>query len=121
MVTIQFLPYHRIEFLSSDERVKALLKEVKDSKILLLEGRLKPEEEALLITTTMQQIDKRFKGIELAVVQPSAREAAVQGKLRHALSKWLLGNRTGFTVIGPAALVKEIKKDPERIELLMRK
>jgi hypothetical protein len=30
----------------------------------------------------------------------------------------LLGNRQGMTIIGPATVVKEIKKDPNNIELL---
>jgi hypothetical protein len=31
----------------------------------------------------------------------------------------LLGNRLGMTVIGPASLVKSIKRDPNKIELFM--
>jgi len=30
----------------------------------------------------------------------------------------LLGDRNGITIIGPASIVKEIKKDPNKIELL---
>lgn len=118
MVTIQFIPYRRIERLSTGERIQLILKEAKTNKIVLLEGRLRPEEEAMLIKTTMEQITKSFRGIELAVVNP-------QGKgwegVRASLSKLLLGNRTGFTIVGPAAIVKEIKKDPDRIEVLMKR
>ena len=32
----------------------------------------------------------------------------------------LLGDRQGLTVIGPATIVKEIKKDPNKIELLTK-
>ena len=119
MVTIQFIPYSKIESLSAGERIQRILREAKTNKIILLEGRLRPEEEAMLIKTTMEQIDKKFKGIELAVVNPSLKDAG--GQVRAALASMLLGNRTGFTVIGPAAIVKEIKKDPEKIELLMKK
>jgi hypothetical protein len=121
MVTIQFIPYSKIESLSAGERINKILREVKDGKIVLLEGRLRAEEEAALIRTTMEQINRKFKGIELAVVNPSVRTAEFGGKLKLALSKVLLGNRTGFTVVGPATIVKEIKKDPEKIELLMKK
>jgi len=29
----------------------------------------------------------------------------------------LLGNRSGLTIIGPANVVKEIKQDPDKIQL----
>jgi len=32
----------------------------------------------------------------------------------------LLGDRQGFTIIGPATIVKEIKNDPDKIELMMQ-
>ena len=116
MVTIQFVSYVRLQRMSSADRVQFILKEAKTNKIVLLEGRLQPEEEALLIRTTMEQITPRFKGIELAVIN-----SAAAGSLRGAVHKIFLGNRTGFTVIGPASIVKEIKKDPEKIELLMKR
>ena len=44
MVTFQFVPYHEIEDLGSARRVKKLIDIVKQNKIVLLEGRLKKEE-----------------------------------------------------------------------------
>ena len=32
----------------------------------------------------------------------------------------LLGNRQGLTIIGPASIVKEIKQDPDKIQLLTK-
>ena len=37
---------------------------------------------------------------------------------RNAIFNMLLGDRQGMTIIGPASVVKEIKKDPNKIELL---
>jgi hypothetical protein len=34
------------------------------------------------------------------------------------MAKLLLGNREGVTIIGPASIVKEIKRDPNKVELL---
>jgi hypothetical protein len=121
MVTIQFIPHTEIERLSSAERINKILKESKEGKIVLLEGRLKPEEEGLLIQTTMEQISKKFKGIELAVINPTLAQSRFASKVKLALARMLLGNRTGFTIVGPATIVKEIKKDPEKIELLMKR
>jgi len=70
MLTLQFVPYHDIESLSSANRVKKLLKIVKENKIVLLEGRLRKQEEAELIKMTMEQINDSFKGIELGVLHP---------------------------------------------------
>ena len=70
MVTFQFIPYHDIEILSSAKRVNKLLNIVKEEKIVLMEGRLKKEEEADLIEITMEEISPKFKGIELSVIYP---------------------------------------------------
>ncbi|MEM2121035.1 MAG: DUF2073 domain-containing protein [Candidatus Woesearchaeota archaeon] len=117
MITIEFVPYSEIEGLSSIGRIRKLLKIAKENKIVLLEGRLKKEEEAELIKTTMEEIDDEFKGIELAVIYPEEGQLNFIKKLRLNLVNIVLGYRAGFTVIGPASVVKEIKKDPKRIEL----
>jgi len=40
--------------------------------------------------------------------------------MRNNFFGMLLGDRQGLTVIGPATIVKEIKKDPNKIELLTK-
>jgi len=117
MITIEFVPYSEIEGLSSIGRIRKLLKIAKENKIVLLEGRLRKEEEAELIKTTMEEIDDEFKGIELGVIYPDEGQLNFLKKLRLNLVNLVLGYRAGFTVIGPASIVKEIKKDPKRIEL----
>src|SRR3989338_1900677 len=120
MVTLQFVPYTEIETLSSLGRIRKLLNIAKQDKIVLLQGRLKTEEEAELIKTTMEEINKDFRGIELAVINPDKDSTGMQ-KLRYGFFNMLLGNRQGLTIIGPATVVKQIKKDPTKIELLMEK
>ncbi len=119
-LTLQFVPYAEIASLNSIKRIQKLLKIVKNDKILLLEGRLRSHEEAELIRKTMEEIDEKFKGIELSVINPDGRDAAFFQKIRAALVSVLLGNRVGFTIIGPATIVKEIKQDPGKIQLLMQ-
>ena len=121
MLTIQFVPYHEIENLSSTKRIKKLLELAKQDKIVLLEGRLKREEEADLIKKTMKEISPRFKGIELAVLYPEKDdEDALLKKAKKEVVNLLLGDRQGVTILGPATIVKEIKKDPHKIELLTK-
>ncbi|MEM4246812.1 MAG: DUF2073 domain-containing protein [Candidatus Woesearchaeota archaeon] len=118
MVTIQLLPYTEIESLSSVGRIRKLLNIAKQDKIVLLQGRLKKDEETELIKVTMEEINKEFKGIELAVINPAAANLSGLQKLKNDLIGAVLGDRQGLTIIGPASIVKQIKKDPNKIELL---
>ena len=117
MVTIQFVPYTEIEGLTGLGRIRKLLNIAKSNKIVLLQGRLKKEEEAELIKTTMEEIDKKFKGIELAVINPSHTAQDGFQKLKYDLLGLFLGESQGLTIIGPSSIVKSIKKDPNKIEL----
>ena len=121
--SIQFLPYSEIRDLSSNERIRKILGIVLGNNILLLQGRLKSEEEARLIGDTMAMIDhvKDFKGIELAVIGENG-ETGILDRLRSQLIKALSkGDLGAVTIIGPATIVKEIKRNPKKIELLLSK
>lgn len=121
MVTLQIVPYSEIEHLTSLGRIRKILTIAKDNKIVLLQGRLKKDEETELIKTTMEEIDKEFKGIELAVIYPNeGKESGVIDSLKDVLINKILGERQGLTIVGPASVVKQIKKDPKKIELLTR-
>jgi len=120
MVTLKFVAHHEIQGLTSIGRIRKLLNIAKEGKIVLLEGRLAREEEAELIQATMEEINKDFKGIELAVLNPTASNLSGVARLRHDIVSMLLGDRAGLTIIGPATVVKSIRKDPNKIELLTR-
>jgi hypothetical protein len=117
MVTLQIVPYTEIEGLSSVGRIRKLLNIAKQNKIVLLQGRLRKDEEAELIKTTMEEINKEFKGIELAVINPSQSSTGLQ-KFKYDMFGMLFGDQQGLTVIGPSSIVKSIRKDPNKIELL---
>ncbi len=118
MLTLQYMPYAEIEALASEERVGKILDIVKKNRILLLEGRLKKEEETELIKQTMEAIDENFKGIEIGTIDPAAKEsAAFLEKIKKNMVNMLIGDRLGMTIIGPASIVKEIKQDPEKIQV----
>lgn len=118
MLTLQYMPYTEIEALPSEERVGKILDIVKKNRILLLEGRLKKEEETELIKQTMEAIDESFKGIEIGTIDPAAKEsAAFLEKIKKNMVNMLIGDRLGMTIIGPASIVKEIKQDPEKIQV----
>ncbi len=118
MVTIQFVPYTEIEGLSGLGRIRKLLGIAKMNKIVLLQGRLRKEEEVELIKTTMEEIDKKFKGIELAVINPAQTAQDGFQKFKYSMLNTFFGDTQGLTIIGPSSIVKSIKKDPNKIELL---
>ncbi len=115
MLTFQFVPYSEIQALSSEHRIKKLLKLVKAHNIVLLGGKLKPQEEAELIRRTMESIDKDFKGIEIATIQPKK-----INKLKYSIMKYVFKEEQGFTIMGPATIIKEIKQNPGKIQLFTK-
>ena len=120
MVTFQFIPYQDIQQLSSAKRVNKLLNIVKEDRIVIMEGRLRKEEEADLIEITMEEITPKFKGIELSVIYPDKTKQDALQVVRNTMATILLGDRQGFTIIGPASIVKKIERNPDKIELFTR-
>ena len=120
MLVLQFIPYSTIEHLSSSKRVSKLLSLVKTDKIVMLEGRLRSDEEADLIRKTMEDIDDKFTGIELSVIYPEMKNKDIFTKIKNSFINFVLGDRQGMTIIGPANIVKEIKQDPEKIQLFTK-
>ena len=121
-ITLQFIPYSEIAYLSSYKRVKQLVGLAVQNKILLIQGMLGAAEQTDLIEETMKRIKgkSKFKGIEIASFTPKAKGLPVFQAFKEGIARALVGNRDQLTVIGPATLVREIKKDPTKIELLLR-
>lgn len=114
MITIQYVPHSQINDLDSDSRVKRLLRIVKEDKIVLMEGRLKQGEETKLIEETMNMVNGKFKGVEVCTISPQEKMSV----FKKTIYDLLLGDKRGMTIIGPASIVKEIKRDPNKIQLL---
>ena len=120
--SIQFLPYSEIRGLDSTQRIRKILNIILGNNILILQGRLEPEEETRLIGDTMAIIGhvRNFKGVELAVISGNNNEGLL-GKFRKNLVSAIAGGDIGaVTIIGPATIVKEIKRNPKKIELLLK-
>jgi len=121
--SLQFIPFNEIRTLNSSERVKKILDIILGNNILILQGRLLPEEETRLIEDTMAMIKhvKSFRGIELAVISGNNKSNILQ-KARQNIANAISGGDLGaITIIGPATIVKEIKKNPRKIELLLNR
>ncbi|MFH0922766.1 MAG: DUF2073 domain-containing protein [Candidatus Micrarchaeota archaeon] len=114
-VRIEFIASSVISSMTSGEKVDFILKSVRKDTILVLEEPLSREEEKALITQTMKNITTDFPGIEVSTLGPGYDD------LRSRLIKLLGGRAGGLTVVGPSNLVKQIKKDPDKIRLLAGK
>ncbi|MFA5173616.1 MAG: DUF2073 domain-containing protein [Candidatus Pacearchaeota archaeon] len=121
-LTLQFMPFSEIAKLDTVERIKKLLKVILSNKVIVLQGRLKPEEETRLIEDTMIMVGnlKGFKGVELAVIESGSEQSGVMQKMKFGLARALTGTQNALTIIGPATVVKEMKKDPTKLEVMMR-
>lgn len=120
-LTIHFIPNSEIFNLDSTHRIKKLLNILMNNKVIVLQGRLRAEEETRLIEDTLIMVGKvkGFKGIELAVITPDLSELDMMSKLKHGIANALIGKADNLTVIGPASLIKEMKKDPKKLEIMM--
>ena len=120
MLTLQFIPYGEIEHLTTEEKINKLLGIVKRDRIVLMQGRLHPEEETQLIQETMNTIHEGFKGIEICTIFPEERDLLLFKRIKKEMMKVIIANRDGITIIGPASIVKEIRRDPNKIMLFTK-
>ena len=121
-LTLSFIPYGDFTRIQKEHRVKRILDIILTGKIVILQGKLDSGEETGLIQATMALVGKikGFKGVEIAVINPETERAFID-KFKVGIAKVLAGDRYSLTIIGPASLVKEIKKDPKKIELMLKK
>ena len=110
-VQLEFVAARVLEGMSEAEKLKYILAEVKKKKILVLEKGLSRQEERQLFQMTMENVSRSFPGIEISSF--GEEPAGVRSRLIQ-----LLGGRTEMTVIGPSDLVKEIKRDPDKLRVL---
>lgn len=122
-LTIHFMPYSEIARDDSMMRIKKILGLVLKNKIIILQGRLQPEEETRLIENTMTLIGniKGFQGVEIAAISNDSEHRGLFEKVRHNIARILVGEQDAVTIIGPATIVKEIKRDPKKIELMLKR
>ena len=120
-LSLHVIPFSEVKDMGISERVKKILNLILGNKIVILQGRLRAEEEARLIEDTMAMVDhiKSFKGIELAVIEPDMRNESVFGKIRYGIAKTLIGDSSAITLIGPASVIKEIRRDPKKLEMML--
>jgi len=114
-IQIEFVSAKSLSGKTSDEKLKAVLVAVKKGKIVVLEAALSRQEEKELIKKTMESVSDDFPGIEISSFGEEPED------MRAQLIKFLGGKTAGLTVIGPSTLVKQVKRDPGRLNLFASK
>ncbi len=114
-ININLISMEKLTELSSEEKIRFILDEIKHGNVLVLERGLTATEEAELIKTTMLNIDQdTFIGIEM---QSYSKEDVKKGSW---LSKLLRRRQQPrMSVIGPADLLKTIHKDGNMIQAMI--
>jgi hypothetical protein len=116
MLNIYFLPHNKLVSMRRDERIGFILEKA-HSQIIIIEGRLKSTEEAMLIRQTMNMFDeKEFSGIEIAVLHDNHELKGLQ-MYRQKILQWLSGKKSCITIIGPATIIQEMVQHPEMVQM----
>ncbi len=108
-IAFNLVSRQKINGLNSEEKLNFILKEVKNGKILVLEQGLTPMEQTSLIERTMKEIEHdTFIGVEMEGYSEDSSSFLQKlfGKVK----------RPRMTLIGPANLLKMIKKDNDMIQ-----
>ncbi|MFP4401619.1 MAG: DUF2073 domain-containing protein [Candidatus Nanoarchaeia archaeon] len=106
--------------LESSKKVDKIYRLVKDGSLVVIEGRLNNDEELALTSKSLKHVNESFSGIDIAFLNKS-KENNLFEKLRYKLAAYLLRYEIGITVVGPSKKVKELKMNPEQIDILLSK
>ena len=108
-ISVNLVSRDKLDGFSSNEKLDFILKEIKKGKVLVLEQGLTAFEQTELIEHTMKEIKQdTFIGIEI--------EGYSEDKPTFIQKIFKIIKKPRMTVIGPADLLKTIKKDNSMIQ-----
>lgn len=108
---MDFLSSTALDSQTSMEKVSMIVDRVKNGDLVVIEGGLTPEEEAELIETTMREIDvENFMGIDIYTLEKD--KTSLFGLSRK--------KTVGITIIGPANLMKAVKKKSNFLSMIAK-
>ncbi len=116
---VDFIPFSSMKWKSPEEKVDFLMEKVTAGKVVVIEGTLDAEEETMLIESTMKAVNDDFPGIELCTLSGDEyREIGMFENFKNRILR-TLGHRKGIVVIGPAAVISEVKRSPGILSMHM--
>jgi hypothetical protein len=110
---IKLIPYEKFK----RDGFKSFMKDLKERTIVLIDAKLRADEEAEIIEETMKKVSGRFTGIELNSLELDASTAKNFDRVRNMFVERMIGKKRGLTIIGPSKVVREIRKNPEELLL----
>jgi hypothetical protein len=131
-IKMDFISSAMLNGKTGKKKINFILGKVKDGSILVMNGVLKPDEEMDLIKETMRRVDDGFPGIEICSIKKQAkgwkqffdvlseRGEKVQDYIWRSITGKSIKTdlRTGLTLVGPAKIIKGIKKNPDSFSVL---
>ena len=112
MIKIKMVPYEKVK-----NDFSKVFRALQNNSIVLIDAKLKPDEEAFIIEDTMKRFSEKFTGIELSSI--SSPEMSNTERIRNMIVERITGKKRGFTIIGPANIVRKIKKNPDDLLVYM--
>lgn len=116
---MQVLSYDSVKKMDSSKKISKILEIVKKGDIVMLEGRLTNDEELTLTSGALKNVSGKFSGIEIAYLSSSESDSFFE-KFRQRIAQLLMKGRLGITVIGPSKVIKEIKMNPDKLEIFLK-
>ena len=111
---IKVMPYEKLK----EQKFNGIIKDLKHDTIILIDAKLTAKEEAQIIAETMRNVSENFSGIELGSLElASGKDSGRAAKIKNAIIERVTGKRRGITIIGPAKIVRKIKKNPKELLL----
>ncbi len=111
-ISVNLVSRDKLNDFSSTEKMNFILKEIKKGKVLVLEQGLTAFEQTELIEHTMREIKQdTFIGIEI--------EGYSEDKQTFMQKIFRIIKKPRMTVIGPADLLKTIRKDSNMIQTII--
>ncbi|WOF16525.1 DUF2073 domain-containing protein [Methanoplanus sp. FWC-SCC4] len=115
-VQIDLISAERLEKLTTLEKIRLILDEVMEGNVVVLERGLTPDEQSMLIETTMREITPDgFAGIEMETYSAGGSDSGKGGGFFGGLFGKKESTSGRLTVIGPANQMKTLKKDKDLI------
>ncbi|MDH7506760.1 MAG: DUF2073 domain-containing protein [Candidatus Thermoplasmatota archaeon] len=109
-ISFNLVSRNKLDKLSTDEKLRFILNEVKKGKILVLEYGLTSLEQTNLIENTMKEIEHdTFIGVEM--------EGYEQENPTFFQKIFGINKKPRITMIGPADLLKTVHKDNNMIQI----
>ena len=118
---IQVLSNQVLRGLDSEKRIQKILEIVRKGDVVMFEGKLDSDEELALTSKALGNVSGKFSGIEIAYLDDASEsQQRMIDRVRNQLLKWIARDRLGVTVVGPSKIIKEIKMDPNKLEILYK-